>query len=179
MLKETLQGPSESYGSNYHHKESSIYQASNHWILTTLIVILFTDKNSDTMISTLLSSFCIRNIWIFFYSSGLPRKFPGPSNEWLFVVCFCHCCVSHLFCFSSAIWILRSEQSKQYILRRLQFKQTRAIFQCHMTLKACIRQVFFQWFNNTLHSIHSTASHNNILFSPVMYCFSAMRLSNE
>ena len=44
MRKEMLQGPKESSGSNYDHKEILIYPASNHSELTTLIVIFFTDN---------------------------------------------------------------------------------------------------------------------------------------
>ena len=98
MLKETLQGPSESSGSNYHHKEIFIYQASNHWLLTTLIIILFADKILTQLfpLCFLRSEFATYG-YIFFHSRGSPRKFPGLSNEWLFVACLCHCCVSHLF----------------------------------------------------------------------------------
>ena len=134
MLKETLQRSSESFGSNYYLKENLIYQAStnpNRLVTHNLNSYIVCRQNSDTMISSLLSSFCIRNIWIYiFYSSGLPRKFPGPSNQWLFVVCLCHCCVSRLLCCSSVLWLLRSQQRKSCILRRLQYKQTRTIFQC-------------------------------------------------
>ena len=125
MLKETLQGPSESSGSNYYHKENLIIRQA---IIGYLYYLPTKFWHNDFLFT--FFRFVFVTYGYFFYSSGLPRKFPGPSNEWLCVVCLCHCCVSRLLCCSSVLWILRSELRKPCILRRLQYKQTCAIFQC-------------------------------------------------
>ena len=129
MLKETLQGPSENFGSNYHHKENLIYQASNYWLLATLIVILFADKILTQWFPLYFLRFVFVTYGYFFIRVDCPGNFPDRQMSDCLLFVFVTV-VSRLLCCSSVLWILRSEQRKPCILRRLQYKQTRPIFQC-------------------------------------------------
>ena len=182
MLKETLQRSSESFGSNYYLKENLIYQARNHWLLTTLIVILFADKILTQWFPLYFLCFVFATYgYIFFYSSGLPRKFPGPSNQWLYVVCLCHCCVSRLLSCSSVLAMAIALGAKKVMhiasiaiqANAHNISMSFTWHWKHASGKSClIKMIIFHTVFNSFNSL----SRNNICF-PFMHCFSTLSLS--
>ena len=79
-------------------------------------------QNSYTMISSLLSSFCIRNMWIFFLFERIAQEI-SRTVKWVIVCCLslsllCRACSAVRAYYGSCA---RSKESHAYALRWLQY----------------------------------------------------------
>ena len=144
MLKETPQGPSESSGSNYHHKGHLIYQASNHLILTTLIVILFTDKILTRWFPLCFLRFVFATYGYFSIRADCPGN--SPDRQMSDCLLFAFVTVVCRTCFAVRVYsgsYTRSKAGNTYCADCNSSKRAQYFNVVHMTLKTCIRQVFF------------------------------------
>ena len=144
MLKETPQGPSESSGSNYHHKGHLIYQASNHLILTTLIVILFTDKILTRWFPLCFLRFVFATYGYFSIRADCPGN--SPERQMSDCLLFAFVTVVCRTCFAVRVYsgsYTRSKAGNTYCADCNSSRSAQYFNVVHMTLKTCIRQVFF------------------------------------